>query len=166
MLVHWLLLAALPSALADASPRLFHRVIDPASPDAPFVPRALHEPSSPINARPIKRPTILLNTRAFNAPARERHPRNIPAHVRPPTATRTLRRRVARADAEREGRRACTGVGERGRGWWGWDGWAGTGSGRCVAEYIEGHCDGECASAAVGACAYAYARTFDISTAG
>lgn len=41
MLVHWLLIAALPSALADASPRLFHRVVDPASPDAPFVPRAL-----------------------------------------------------------------------------------------------------------------------------
>lgn len=41
MLVHWLLAAVLPSALADASPRLFHRVVDPASPDAPFVPRAL-----------------------------------------------------------------------------------------------------------------------------
>lgn len=41
MLVHWLLLAALPSALADASPRLFHRIVDPASPDVPFVPRAL-----------------------------------------------------------------------------------------------------------------------------
>ncbi|KZT71622.1 hypothetical protein DAEQUDRAFT_724162 [Daedalea quercina L-15889] len=40
MLVHWLLLAALPPALADASPRLFHRVVDPASPDAPFVRRA------------------------------------------------------------------------------------------------------------------------------
>ncbi|KAH9938604.1 uncharacterized protein B0H18DRAFT_967941 [Fomitopsis serialis] len=41
MLVHWLLLAALPPALADASPRLFHRLLDPASPDAPFVPRAV-----------------------------------------------------------------------------------------------------------------------------
>ncbi|KAH9843856.1 uncharacterized protein C8Q71DRAFT_719541 [Rhodofomes roseus] len=41
MLVHWLLLAALPPALADASPRLFHRVVDPASPDAPFRPRAV-----------------------------------------------------------------------------------------------------------------------------
>ena len=41
MLVHGLLLAALPAALADASPRLFHRLVDPASPDAPFVPRAL-----------------------------------------------------------------------------------------------------------------------------